>query len=81
MTIYEFAKLNQVTQESILNKEAILLDNYLDNHSIIKAYHLQDFFVEVTMDQNKTITDIIPFKRGFSNSQLQNQGIEQLQAA
>lgn len=77
MTIYEFAKLNPLTQESILNKEAVLIDNYLDNHSIIKAYHLQDFFVEVTMDQNKTITDIIPFKRGFSSTS----NSSQLQAA
>ena len=69
MTINDFAKLDFLKKMILIECQATLIDTYPDNSSIIKAYALNDFFVEVNVNtKSRFITDIIPYKRGFQFS-------------
>ena len=75
MTIHDFAKMNFFDQVSLLKNNATLIDNYLETGSLVLVYSLSSFFIEATIDTNtETITEIIPFKRGFLSNKkyLQN---------
>lgn len=66
MTIQEFTKLSFAEKTEILKNEAKLIDQYMDNDHLIHNYQYSNFFVEATINlETETITEIIPFKRGF----------------
>ncbi len=64
MTIYNYAKLSREEKKSLINNEAIYLENYKDNENSIHVYYLNAFFVEVIFCKGIVI-DILPFKRGY----------------
>jgi len=63
-TIYDYAKLSLGEKNLLLSNEAILFDKYEDKGDTVLIYHLDDFFVELTM-RNGFIVDNIPYKRGY----------------
>lgn len=64
MTIYDYAKLSKGEKEVVVNNDALFLEDYVDNGKIIYVYYLNDFFIEVTK-QNEKIVDCVPFIRGY----------------
>jgi hypothetical protein len=64
MTIYQYAKLSDREKENILRNEAIYLEFYGEEDTLIYVYFLNGFFIEVTMKNGK-ILENIPYKRGY----------------
>ncbi|HWY11446.1 MAG TPA: hypothetical protein VN026_08980 [Bacteroidia bacterium] len=64
MTIYNYAKLRIEEKESLINNEALYLENYSDNGNIINVYYLNTFFIEVVLCKGM-VKDILPYKRGY----------------
>ncbi len=66
MTIYNFAKLDMKEKISLIENQAIFLDNYMDGRNLINTYFYEGFFVEsiVNLDAGK-IEDILPFINGY----------------
>ena len=66
MTIYNFAKLSINEKISLIENEAIFLDNYIDGKNLINTYFFKGFFVEsiVNLDAGK-IEDVLPFINGY----------------
>lgn len=66
MNIHEFTRLSFDEKIDILKTMAALIDQYIDNGSLIHNYQFNNFFVEATIDlDTEDIVEIIPFKRGF----------------
>lgn len=63
-TIYDFIKLNEKEKEELLKTTALFVEQYTDEHKNIQVYFLNDFFVEVTIE-NQKVTDMIPYQRGY----------------
>ncbi|HEX7414890.1 MAG TPA: hypothetical protein VF411_12675 [Bacteroidia bacterium] len=65
MTIFEYIRLNKEARAEVLSSKGVFIESYADLGSSINLYYLSSFFVEVTLDSNKNITDITPFMRGY----------------
>jgi hypothetical protein len=64
MTIYDYIKLSEKEKENVLKHEALYLEFYAQDDTLVYVYFLNCFFVEVTMRSGKII-DNIPYKRGY----------------
>lgn len=64
MNIYDYIKLSDKEKEMILKNEALYMEFYAEEDSLVYVYFLNGFFVEVTMKNGK-IVDNIPYKRGY----------------
>ncbi len=64
MTIYDYIKLNDRQKENILKNDALYMEFYASEDTLIHVYFLNGFFIEVTM-KNGLIIDNIPYKRGY----------------
>ncbi|MHB8258687.1 MAG: hypothetical protein ACYDCN_00425 [Bacteroidia bacterium] len=65
MTIFEYIRLNAEARAEVLLSKGVFMESYADLGSSIDVYYLSSFFVEVTLDKDKNITDITPFRRGY----------------
>jgi hypothetical protein len=71
-SFYSFGKLPLHKKSELLIQEGVALDADVTKDVFVTLYYMHGFFVEETFDKNtNTITDIIPFKKGFKLSKNQ----------
>jgi hypothetical protein len=75
MTIYDYIKLSEREKEMILRSDALYLEFYAQEETLVYVYFLNGFFVEVTM-KNGEIVDNIPYKRGYKFSKREMHSLE-----
>ena len=63
MTIYEYARLSEKEKGEVVKTQALFLEHYNNEGTIIYVYFLNGYFIEVTTKEGKTI-DNLPYKRG-----------------
>jgi hypothetical protein len=75
MTIYDYIKLSEREKESVLKNDALYLEFYAEDDTLVYVYFLNSFFVEVTMREGK-IVDNIPYKRGYKFNRREMHSLE-----
>jgi hypothetical protein len=64
-SFYDFIKLSKTRQTSLLKEKGILLDFDNENNIVTRLYFLNGFFVEEIMNQQSSLSEIIPYKQGY----------------
>ncbi len=66
MTLLEYIKLDEISQNNLILEKGVLLDVYAEKNKCINLFSLFNFFVEVISDEEeKIIIDIIPYESKF----------------